>query len=66
MTNIKVGLHALCDGLGQILPFHLDHYRKRKPLKQRQLLSVVVAMVVDGDPDVHGVVRVLAVYLVEI
>ena len=66
MTNIKVGLHALCNRLGQILPFHLDHYRKRKPLKQRQLLSVVVAMVVDRDPDVHGVVCILAVDLVEI
>jgi len=66
VANIKVGLHALCDGLAQILAFHLDHNRKWEPLEQRQFLSVVVAVVEYGDPDVHGMICVLAINLVEI
>ena len=63
--NLEVGLHALDQGTLQIVTFYLDHHLKRKAFEQSQFAAEVVGVFVNGNPNLVGVVSVLAIYLVQ-
>ena len=64
--NVKVGLHALNDRLVEVLRVYLEHDLERESLQDGQLTAEIIRVLVDWQPDLHGVVCILAVDLVQI
>ena len=65
-TNIEVGLHALDHRLLEILGVNLKHNLEWESLQNGQLTSEVIRVLIDRQPNLHGVVRILSIDLVEI
>ena len=63
--NLKVGLHAFHQRTLQVVAFYLDHYLERKAFEQSQLAAEVIRVFVNGNPNLVGIVCVLAIHLVQ-
>ena len=65
-TNIEVGLHTLDHRLLEILRVNLKHNLEWESLQNGQLTSEVIRVLIDRQPNLHGVIRILSIDLVEI
>ena len=65
-TNIKVSLHTFHNRLSEVLRVDLEHDLEWEPFQDRQLTAEIIRVFVDGQPDLHSVVSVLPVDLIQV
>lgn len=63
--NVKVGLHAFNDRLMEIVTFDLEHNLEGESLEDGELTPEIVRVLIDWKPDLHRIVRVLPIDLIE-
>ena len=65
-SNIKVSLHTFNNRCIKVFRVDLEHDLEREPLQNGKLASKIVRMLIDWQPDLHSIVRILPIDLVEI
>ena len=64
--NVEICLHTLDNRLIEILRVHLEHDLEWEPLEDGQFTAEIVRMLIDWQPDLHSIVSVLPIDLIQI